>query len=151
MIFIGALVLIAVVLWGGYMRAWKNFGTTTGGRYIKNYVLSFTKDSVEARIYNLVKRNPNIYSLDPGTSFDNGDWITLRFADYPDSFACIFKFAGDSVRWKQDSSSTIELFSVAADGKAIHYLSAKNGDLHDTANLYRVFERMVLDSLRKKR
>lgn len=150
LLFFGALVVIAVILCTGYIRAWKDFGTTTGGRYIKNYVLPFTKDSTEARIYDLIKRNPKAYSLDPDASFNNGDWVTLRFADDLDSFACIFRFMGDSTRWKQDTSSTIELFSVAADGKAIQYISAKNGDLHDTANLYRVFERMVLDSLRKK-
>jgi hypothetical protein len=147
--FFGAILVIAIILWKGYTRAWKNFGTE-GSRYSKNYVLPLAKDTVEKRIYGLVKHNPRIYSLEQDASFDNDNWVTLHFADEADSFACVFKFAGDSAQWKKQDSSTIHLFSITPDGRDIHYMSAKNGDLHDTANLYRIFERMVLDSLRTK-
>ncbi|HEX2629659.1 MAG TPA: hypothetical protein VHM26_11620 [Chitinophagaceae bacterium] len=146
--FFGALLVIAIVLWIGFTRAWKDFGTVRGGRYIHHYTLPASKASIEARIYDLVKRNPRSYSLDPDSSFDNDNWVTLRFADDADSFYCVFKFEGDSTQWKQQDSSTIALFTIDADGKDIQYISQKNGDLHDTANLHRVFERMVLDSLR---
>lgn len=147
--FFVALLVITTILWIGFTRAWKDYGTVRGGRYIHQYTLPSSKAVVEARIYDLVKRNPRTYSLDPHPSFDNDNWVTLRFADDLDSFYCVFKFGGDSAQWKQQDSSTIDLFVIDADGTDIQYLSKKNGNLHDTANLHRVFERMVLDSLRR--
>jgi len=147
--FFGALLVITTILWIGYTREWKDFATVKGGRYIHHYTLPSSKAVAEARLYDLVKRNPRTYAWDPDSSFDNDNWVTLRFADERDSFYCVFKFEGDSAQWKQQDSSTIALFVIDADGKDIQYLSKKNGDLHDTANLHRVFERMVLDSLRR--
>jgi hypothetical protein len=147
-IVVGVIIIAGIMLFIGYLKVWRDFGTDPGYHYIRTYKFSERKFTIEQQIYNLEQQHPEQYVLDSGTRFSKDNWFTLRLNEPGDSIIGIFRFKGDLVQWSRDSSSELMLLSLKGHGKEIHYSSDKNNNLTDTGVLYQVFESRFIDSLR---
>ncbi len=140
---IGIVLIIASAYYPGLIFSFRNFGSEPPA-YLKIYELDRTKDTIDRNIYEIIKQDTAFYKLDtipvPAGAL-NWNWFVLSIDSAGFKTGFTFRFAGDSLQWKQQQHSGILLFSIRTGSKEIDSRSVNTVDKALMGKLYLSFEK----------